>query len=171
MVQHRLATSDITKIAPFFERGEISETPLLNPTNGSNAATATGNPPPGLFTSGSSNVAMSTVLNRARQELVRRLLEMTTTRGSVFTVYAVGQAVNQTTANGVATTHVQATHQLRVTFKLVPKTSTGDSFHPGTDNAGIPYLFDPTNASEITKRFAKPDHYDIQVLSVTSGNS
>ena len=171
MVQHRLATGDITKIAPFFERGEISETPLLNPANSSNSSTAPGNPPPGLFTSNSSNVAMSTTLNRARQELVRRLIEMTTTRGSVFTVYAVGQAVNQTTAGAVTTTQVQATHQLRVTFKLVPKTSTGDPFHPGTDSTGNPYLFDPTSTSEVTKRFAKPDHYDIQVLSITSGNS
>ena len=171
MILHRLATTDITKIAPFFERGEISETPLLNPANSSDSGTAGGNPPPGVFTSGSSNVAMSTTLNRARQELVRRLIEMTTTRGSVFTVYAVGQAVNQTTANGVLTTHVQATHQLRVTFKLVPKTPAGDLFHPATDSNGNPFLFDPTSASDIAKRFAKPDHYDIQVLSITSGNT
>ena len=171
IIQHRLAPTDPTQTIPFFERGEISETPLLNPASSANASGATGNPPPGIFTNGSTNIAMSTVLHRARQELVRRLLEMTTTRGSVFTVYAVGQAIYQTTANGVTTTHALATQQSRVTFKLVPKTSTGDLFHPGTDGSGNPFLFDPTQSSEVSSRFSKPDHFDIQVLTVTSDNS
>lgn len=155
IITNRLKNTDLTKPGPFFERGEISETPILNPANSTSTNLVTG-------------IDMKTVLDNGREELVRRLIELITTRGSVFTVYAVGQAINQTIVGGVTKLNVTATHQLRVTFKLVPKKSDGTLFQPAIDAPGND--FNPTDATQLNTRFSKPDHYDIQVFSVTSGN-
>jgi type II secretory pathway pseudopilin PulG len=166
MVDKRLKNTDPAKPGPFFERGEISETPILNPSV---------SPPTPLV----SGVDMAQVIDHSREEIVRRLIEMTTTRGNVFTVYAMGQSITQSNPTDPATKHVTGTHQMKVTFRLVPKNKTNadgitaTDFHPGINSAGEAVDFDPDPSSKLNKefaaRFAKPDHYDIQILSASSG--
>ena len=149
-----------TRPGPFFERGEISEAPILN---------ANSTPPPPELVAG---VSTAKVFDRGREELVRRLLEMTTTRGNVFTVYAIGQSISQSTPTAVK--RITGTYQLKITFRLVPKATDSKTglvtdFHPATDISGKLNDFDPSKVEEVTARFAKPDHYDIEVLSTSSG--
>ena len=51
----------------------------------------------------------------------------------------------------------------------MPKKLDGTLFQPAVSTPGND--FDPTDSTKVNARFAKPDHYDIQVFSVTSGNS
>lgn len=131
---------------PFYERGEISELDVFNqatnfPVNG-----------------GSS----SAIIDRSREELVRRIIEIITTRGSVFTVYCVGQAIKDTSTG----LKIEATASMKVTFKIAPIyfDSTGSrTSPPGT------VLFETSSTwpsqLDISNRFRKPDAYEIQVLS------
>ena len=41
----------------------------------------------------SPSVNTATTYDRGREELFRRLVELTTTRGNIFTVYSVGQSL------------------------------------------------------------------------------
>ena len=122
-------------LAPFWERGEISELPIFN----------TGNIP----------TQMSNVFDRGREELVRRSIEMITTRGSVFTVYAIGQTLQ--VASSV--TNVLSTARLRQTFQIEPKFQfTGDY---GNDS------FSPTQSLRVTRRFSAPTNYTVRVLATS----
>jgi hypothetical protein len=122
-------------LAPFWERGEISELPIFN----------TGNIP----------TQMSNVFDRGREELVRRSIEMITTRGSVFTVYAIGQTLQ--VASSV--TNVLSTARLRQTFQLEPKFQfTGDY---GNDS------FSPAQSLRVTRRFSAPTNYTVRVLATS----
>ena len=172
-----------TGAGPFWERGEISELPLFGrtlDTTVSDSATT-------YATTDLTGIDMSSkVFDRGREELGRRLIEMITTRGSIFTVYALGQAL-QPDLNNSSTRRIVSTCQLKVTFRLVPKapvnTSTGLSpdFHPGVDSMGVftdsgksidPAMnYDPNNSAQLSARFAKPDHYAVQIISVSSGSN
>jgi hypothetical protein len=122
-------------LAPFWERGEISELPIFN----------TGNIP----------TQMSNVFDRGREELVRRSIEMITTRGSVFTVYAIGQTLQ--VASSV--TNVLSTARLRQTFQIEPKFQfTGDY---GNDS------FSPAQSLRVTRRFSAPTNYTVRVLATS----
>ena len=133
---------------PLWERGEISELEGLF-----NSAT------PELV----SGVKMADANDRSREELVRRIMELTTTRGSVFSVYVVGQSVvpqRSTTplAEGEEpSVVVNSTFARKVTFMLVP---VYDPTLP-TD----PLDFDPNNQQSINKRFAQPIRYDVKILA------
>ena len=175
-----------TGAGPFWERGELSELPgfgrtpdQYKPDRSTVPKTYPTTPPTDPSTQTDldlTGVAMSSkVSDRGREELFRRVVEMTTTRGNVFTVYAIGQAINQTNPNDPTTKRVTGTQQLKVTFRLVPKTqATGTlpakDFHPGTDDSNQYVTFDPNNTSAVEARFAKPDYYEVQILSVSSGN-
>jgi hypothetical protein len=114
-----------------WERGEISELALLN--NGTALA-------PG--------VNMSNVFDRGREELVRRSIEMLTTRGSVFSVYAIGEALQGT--------NVTSTTRLKQTFEVIPQfaaSALNDSF--------------PLTTAGITNRFAPPTNYTVRVLATS----
>ena len=148
IITNRLNVTDPTKpvTLPFFERGELSETPILNPLLPSSTTLVNG-------------VDMKSVFDNGREELVRRLIEMTTTRGSVFTVYAIGQAINQSNPLDASTKRPVATQQLKVTFKLKPKNIDGTDFHPATDANGNPTdsNFNPDALNKtIPARFLKP---------------
>lgn len=119
---------------PFWERGEISELEILNSTSGTLA----------------SGAVMSNAFDRGREELVRRSIEMITTRGSVFTAYVIGQAV-QVTPTG---TNVLSETRLRSTFEIGPQ------FEFAADDA-----FDPASAAEMERRFLPPTNYTSQVVS------
>ncbi len=118
---------------PFFERGEFSEMPIFN--TGNNLATS---------------VDTAIAYDRGREEISRRLMELITTRGNVFTVYAVGQSVAQA---GSAAIRVTATSQQKIVFRIDPVWNAGvpsDPFPP----------ISPTNA-----RFSVPDKYAITILN------
>ncbi len=120
---------------PFWERGEISELGVLN------TGTA-------LLGAG---INMSNTIDRGREELVRRSMQMLTTRGSVFTVYVIGQAIQITGT----TTNVESTSRLRQVFQLEPQgLNTNDAF-------------DPSNATDISSRFGKPTSYNVRILSTS----
>ncbi len=120
---------------PLFERGELSELPLFN--SGPDLA----------------GVDMATVYDRGREELFRRLAELTTTRGNIFTVYAAGQSLIPPPTGSSNPPTVTATSQVKVTFRIDPQWAGGT---PPSDP------FDPTQ----TARFNKPDTYAIKILYV-----
>lgn len=140
----REAGGDASKyLGPLMERGEIGDFPIFN--TGSNLV---------------QGVNMAEAFDRSREELSQRLMELITTRGNVFSVYAVGQSIAENPTTGKKS--VTATHQVKVTFQLIPVWS----------RAGDPYrlekeTWNPTIRSEVEARFTKPDHYNVQVLSVS----
>ena len=78
-------------------------------------------------------------------------MQMLTTRGSVFTVYVIGQAIQITGT----TTNVESTSRLRQVFQLEPQgLNTNDAF-------------DPSNATDISSRFGKPTSYNVRILSTS----
>jgi len=117
----------------FWERGEISELPLFNSGN--------------TLISG---VLMSNAFDRGREEVVRRSIEMMTTRGSIFTAYAVGQALQVTGS----TTNVLSTARTRATFEIVPQFAS-----PAVA------MRDDFALSDASVRFAAPTNYAVRVLS------
>ena len=117
-----------------WERGEISQLPVLNTALGP--------------------LAMSNKFDRGREELVRRSIEMITTRGSVFTVYVVGQALQVTRQ----ATNVLGSARLKQTFEISPQFATADAFD---DN------FNPAQAARISRRFAAPTNYTTRILQTT----
>lgn len=131
-------TNSPTAIAPsgslnvLWERGEISELPLFN--SGTTLA----------------SVNMSNTFDRGREEVVRRSIEMLTTRGSIFTVYAIGQTL---APDG----RVSGTARLKQVVEFTPVyTNPSAAF---TDS------FDPTSTGAVAARFAPPASYSINVLS------
>ncbi|HVF72192.1 MAG TPA: hypothetical protein VM940_11350 [Chthoniobacterales bacterium] len=117
---------------PFAERGEVSELPLFN--TGTDLV---------------AGVNTATANDRGREELFRRMAELITTRGNIFTVYAVGQSLVPQGASGSPT--VTSTSQLKVTFRIDP-----------VWNAGTPS--DPTWDPAAATRFSKPDKYEVKIL-------
>jgi hypothetical protein len=114
----------------FWERGEISELPIFN----------TGNIP----------ANMTTTFDRGREELVRRSIEMITTRGSVFTVYSIGQTLQGTNVTGVA--RMKQTFQIEPVFQD-PAGAFNDAFAVDSDG--------------IQRRFAPPINYTLRVLATS----
>jgi hypothetical protein len=119
-------------VNPFWERGEISELSVFNAS------------------AGVGGVNMSNTFDRGREEIVRRSIEMITPRGSIFSIYAIGQALQ---VQG-ATTNVLSTARSKTTFEVIPQfapTATNDAFFP--DSGGI------------SARFAPPTNYSTRILS------
>jgi hypothetical protein len=125
------------QINPFWERGEISE------LGGPYAIKE--------FVSGAGPAA--DVYDRSREEIARRSIEMITTRGSVFTVYAIGQALQVTQG----ATNVLSTARMKQTFELVPVLPSGSQ-----NNS-----FDPDNPSSVKSRFAPVTEYATSTLQST----
>jgi four helix bundle protein len=117
----------------FWERGELSELPLFN--TGSSLATS---------------VTTFDVDERGREELFRRIAELVTTRGNTFSVYVLGQSVQELPDGSLK---VLASHNEKVTFRLNPV------HEPALDNN-----FNPSNAAQVAARFAKPSRYEIEIL-------
>ncbi|MEA3210329.1 MAG: hypothetical protein QOE70_3386 [Chthoniobacter sp.] len=140
----RLNETDPSRPSYFAERGEVSELPLFN------SAEADLLP----------DIKMKDAFDRTREELFRRLVELITTRGNVFSVYAVGQSILES-PDAKHTRRVAGTHRVKVTFALLPRKADGSDFRVFGET------FDPTQAASRETRFAKPDHYDIQLLQVS----
>lgn len=150
-IRYKFASPDY---GPFSERGEISQLKLWN-----------------AGTEVHLNINMDEAFDRTREEMVRRLIGFTTTRGNVFSVYVVGQSISETlppqslsstSATPVARTkRVTGTHRTKITFALVPKQADGSPF--GVEQE----TFNPADTAEVTKRFSAPAYYDIKVLHVS----
>jgi hypothetical protein len=134
---------------PFAERGEISELPLFNDANQKLIA----------------NTKMSETFDRGREELYRRLADQITTRGSVFSVYAIGQSIIEGPPPA-RQRRVGGTHAVKVTFALVPKKKDNSDFSVPSETFD-PINTDATSSNSVQSRFARPDHYDVQILQVS----
>jgi len=130
---------------PFWERGEISELTVLNSAASGSVA---------------SGAVMSNAFDRGREELVRRSIEMITTRGSVFTVYAIGQALQiPTNASGAPiATNVLGTARVRSTFEMTPQFISAAA----TNDA-----FNPASVAGVNQRFSPPTNYTTRIISST----
>lgn len=122
---------------PLWERGEISELSVFNAagTNGLVAGTT-----------------MTNALDRGREEVVRRSIEMITTRGSIFTAYVIGQSLQVTPT----ATNVLGTARLKSTFEMTPQFPS-----PGATNDA----FNPASTTQVNQRFSPPTNYTTQVIS------
>jgi len=92
---------------------------------------------------------MNAAFDRGREEVLRRSLEMLTTRGSIFTAYTIGQTL-QVTPSG---TNVGSTCRLKRTFEIIPQfenvaSATNDLFKP----------------EEVSSRFVAPTNYQVRVI-------
>jgi hypothetical protein len=130
---------------PFWERGEISELTVLNSAASGSVA---------------SGAVMSNAFDRGREELVRRSIEMITTRGSVFTVYAIGQALQiPTNASGAPlATNVLGTTRVKSTFEMTPQ-----FISPAATNDA----FNPASVAGVNQRFSPPTNYTTRIISST----
>lgn len=141
----RLDQANPNKPSYFTERGELSELPLFSSTSADLL--------PGI--------PLRDAFDRTREELFRRVAELVTTRGNIFSVYAIGQSINEA-PDQHRTKRVTATHQVKVTFALIPKRADGSNLVSNGES------FDPTNKTAVADRFTKADHYDVQILQVSN---
>ena len=126
-------------LSPFWERGELSELTVFSAPSGGVASGAN----------------MSNTFDRGREELIRRSIEMITTRGSVFTVYAIGQSLRVTTnsTNITGTVHVKSTFEMTPQF-ISSVGATNDAFNLGS-------------AASVNQRFSAPTNYSTRILTTT----
>jgi len=96
-------------------------------------------------------VALSTTQDRGREELVRRMMELITTKGNVYTVYAIGQSLNPRTGQPVATQKMKRTFRIDPAFNpALPADNTFDPAQAGTGSA--------------TDRFRRPSGFTVTIL-------
>lgn len=119
----------------FWERGEISEL--------------------GIFRSGSLlGIDMGGTLDRGREEIFNRLVEMISTKGCVFTVHSIGQAL-KLDKNG--NSMPISTAKCKAVFEILP---IFDSPLPSDAS------FDPSaQGNSVANRFRKPDRYQLRTVS------
>ncbi len=168
-IQYRLSTAPAAggmaiPGGPFFERGEFSELVAVPsyPTAPTVAVPLFGTNDASTNTTLVSGVDLNKTFDHSREEMFRRLSELICTRGDTFTVYTIGQSIFQAPIINPANPpplKVTATHRMRVTFRLVPKGAGGTNFAPAF-NSKNPI------SPQVAARFAKPDHYNAQVLEV-----
>lgn len=130
---------------PFLERGGISEL-AEKPASGTTERA--------LFsddTAFDGGRDLEETLDRGREEIVRRIIELISTKGNVFSVYSIGQAIS---VDASGTLQVAATQRRKTTFKLSP------IFDPELPPDSS---FDVT--AEASTRFSPPVSYSVQILS------
>ncbi len=145
----RLKQTDITKPSYFRERGEFSDLEAYSKTVPDPSK-------PDLV----AGVQGSDAFDRPREELYRRLSNLITTRGNIFSVYAVGQSIQELN-DAAKTQRVTGQHAVKVTFALLPKKADGTDFRTKQES------FDPTDEGAVQDRFLQPAYYDVLFLQVT----
>jgi hypothetical protein len=100
----------------------------------------------------------SILFDHCREELFRRTIELLTTRGNIFTVYSLGQAVLKPKPPATSQ-QILAEHWLKTTFALLPMKSDGTPFGFPTET------FDPDSPTSLSERFTAPHYYDIRILA------
>ncbi|MEY2851782.1 MAG: hypothetical protein RL549_481 [Verrucomicrobiota bacterium] len=124
----------------FWERGQISEL-----ADGANRP---------LFSSPLNTLAgvpLSTTQDRGREEVVRRMMDLITTKGNVYTIYAIGQSLNPRTGQPVATQKIKRTFRMDPVFN--PALPTDSAFTPTQAGSGNP-----------TDRFRRPSGFTVTIL-------
>jgi len=132
-VSNRLAQPlDATNSPFFWERGEFSELGLLH--------------------SGSSltSMEMSRVIDRGREEIVRRTMNIITTRGNVFSAYVLGQSIM---VDSVGKVKVLSSSRAKRTFELLPV-----GIDAQTDD------FDPADGSAVSARFSPLTNFNVKPI-------
>jgi len=133
----------------YWERGEISEMDLF-----STGATLT-TPAP---------ADMAQTLDRGREELVRRLMDMICTKGNTYTVYAIGQALDPLTGRPLASQKLKRTIRVNALFNNpgfyfpLPEDSSFTASASGTDP-----LPDGTRVQR--DRFRRPARWVVDTLA------
>jgi hypothetical protein len=124
----------------FWERGQLGE-----------LADAQNRPLLSSILNTLAGVALSTTQDRGREELVRRMLELITTKGNTYTVYAIGQSLNPRTGQPVSTQKIKRTFRIDPVFNpALPADNTFDPAQSGTGSA--------------TDRFRRPSGFTVTVL-------
>lgn len=140
-LKERLANSGTFSgtLGPLAERGELSELPL--------------------FASGSilTGTNAAALYDRGREEVFRRVVELTTTRGCIFSIYTVGQALQQTPTGQKLVT---GTCRRRTIVQLAPVWTPPLPADSSLSDA------DATDPEVAAARFRPPDAYQIRVLQV-----
>lgn len=124
----------------FWERGQISELAdgTIRPLFSSPLNTLAG-------------VALSTTQDRGREEVVRRIMDLVTTKGNVYSIYAIGQSLNPRTGQPVATQKIRRTFRIDPVFTpALPADNTFDPAQTGTGSA--------------TDRFRRPSGFTVTIL-------
>lgn len=129
---HGASTNSANNDTIFWERGELSELPLLSS---------------GTSLSGQ-NLAQT--LDRGREEVIRRLIQVVEPKGNTFSIYAIGQAVEIKNGQVVP---ISTQHQRAVIRLDLPDPNSPDSFNPDDEQ-------------EVSQRFGPRTNYSIQKLSV-----
>jgi len=133
----------------FWERGQLSE---LSSFSG-NQWVPTFSISDAAATPLTRNTVLSSAQDRGREELFRRLIELSCTKGNTYTVYAVGQSLNPKTGRPTAT------HRMQRTFRISPFYRTGFELDSdATFQAGF------TDSGRKADRFRRPDGYTNQIL-------
>lgn len=133
----------------FWERGEISERDIFSRTMNNTATMLVSD----------NTVSMNTTLDRGREELVRRLLDMICTKGNTYRVYAIGQALDPRTGRPLAS------QKLQRTFRVNPRFASD-----GTAALPADFSFDPTQtgrgegSTQQNDRFRRPAGWFTQTL-------
>jgi len=130
----------------FWERGEISELGLFS-SDGSQLTTPV--------------QSMQATLDRGREELVRRLMDLICTKGNTYTVYVIGQALDPLTGRPLAS------QRMRRTFRINPLFGQPND-PPLTLVAPLPpdATFNPTNTPGSNgDRFRRPVRWSVDVLA------
>lgn len=132
----------------FWERGQISE------------LADAGNSP--IFSSplNTLGVALSGTQDRGREEVVRRMMDLVTTKGNTYTVYAIGQSLNPRTGQPVATQRVKRTFRLNPSF--LAERSTDRQLVSLPADAGFDPSFTGRGSGE--DRFRRPTGFTATVL-------
>ena len=137
----------------FWERGEISELDLFS------TGTTLTTPTP---------ANMAQTLDRGREELVRRLMDMICTKGNTYTVYAIGQALDPLTGRPLASQKLKRTIRVTGLFNNpsstpamlpLPADASFTAAASGTDNPL------PGGTRVQTDRFRRPARWTVDVLA------
>lgn len=140
----------------FWERGEISELDLFS--TGTTLIPVPPNP----------SVNMAQTLDRGREELVRRLMDMICTKGNTYTVYAIGQALDPLTGRPLASQKLKRTIRVTALFNNpastpamlpLPVDSSFTASDSGTDNPL------PGGTRVQTDRFRRPARWTVDILA------
>lgn len=121
---------------PLRERGQLSELSVFNKGSDLNG------------------VDMASAADRTREQLFRRLVELTTTKGNTFIVYILGQSL-RAPGNG-GTRQILATVKRKVTFRVDPVFA----------DPSLGGIAEPTFDPEDEGRFATPISYNVTILDV-----
>ena len=127
----------------FWERGQLGELADANlrPLLSSPLGTIAG-------------VNLSTTQDRGREELVRRMLDLITTKGNTYTVYAIGQSLNPRTGQPIATQRMKRTFRIDPVFN--PALPADNAFDPTASGTGLG-----------SDRFRRPSSFTVSTLQTS----